>query len=94
MSHSRARGEGKLGCLLSAAALLVVAALALKLVPVYYADSNLADYASEVAGEAGLNPIKTLEARLRREIRLGDRAWLRFRSDIRQSPVRYGDPHL
>jgi hypothetical protein len=65
MSHSRARGEGRLGCLLSVAAFLVAASLAYKLVPVYYADSNLADYASDVAGEAGLNPIPALEAKMR-----------------------------
>jgi hypothetical protein len=58
-----------MGCLLSMAVLLVAAALAYKLVPVYYADSNLADYASELAGEAGLNPIPSLEARLRAKAR-------------------------
>ena len=61
-SHSRARGEGRMGCLLSIAALLVAAALAYKLVPVYYADSNLADYAAD---EAGLHPIPALEAMVR-----------------------------
>jgi hypothetical protein len=54
-----------MGCLLSIAALLVAAALAYKLVPVYYADSNLADYAADVAGEAGLHPIPALEAMVR-----------------------------
>jgi len=64
-SHSRAHGEGKVGCMLALAAVIVAAALAFKLVPVYYADSNLADYAADVAGEAGLNEIPALEAKLR-----------------------------
>jgi hypothetical protein len=64
-SHSRARGEGKVGCLLTLAVLMAAGALAYKVVPVYYADSNLADYASDVAGEAGLNEIPALQAKLR-----------------------------
>lgn len=64
-SHSRARGEGKVGCLLAIAAIMVVSALTFKLAPVYFADSNLADYAGDVASEAGLNEIPALEAKLR-----------------------------
>jgi hypothetical protein len=64
-SRSSQRGEGKIGCILTLLVFVAAVAVALKLVPVYYANSNLSDYAGEVAGEAGLYPVPELEAKMR-----------------------------
>jgi len=64
-SRSGERGEGGAGCLLSLVGLILAGALGFKLVPVYYANSTLAEYAGDVAGEAALFPVAVLEAKVR-----------------------------
>ncbi|MDR3671604.1 MAG: hypothetical protein P4L36_12215 [Holophaga sp.] len=64
-SHSSQRGEGKIGCILTLLVFLAALALGLKVVPVYYANSNLQEYANDVAGEAGLYPLPELTAKMR-----------------------------
>ena len=64
-THRNARGEGKIGCVLSLLVLIAAVAAALKVVPVFYSNSGLADAAADVAGEAGLYPVPALVAKLR-----------------------------
>jgi hypothetical protein len=45
--------------------LLLFGALAFKLVPVYYGNSQLASYADDVAAQAGVDPLPVLQAKLR-----------------------------
>jgi len=64
-SHRNQRGEGKIGCFLTLLVLLLAGAAALKVVPVWYTNSGLADAASDIAVEAGLYPVPALMAKLR-----------------------------
>jgi hypothetical protein len=59
------RGEGKIGCILSLLVFIVAVALALKLVPVWYSNNNLREYAADLALTAGIRPVPTLDAQLR-----------------------------
>jgi hypothetical protein len=63
--HSRERGEGGIGCMLSLFAVLLLGALSYKLVPVFYSNSVLVSYANDVADQAGISPVPDLEKRLR-----------------------------
>jgi type II secretory pathway pseudopilin PulG len=64
MSSTRERGEGKVGCFLSLVAMVVAGGLAVKLVPVYYSNSNLASFASDVANQAAFYSTDAMLARL------------------------------
>ena len=59
------RGEGKVGCAVSLLLLVVTLGLAVKIVPVYYANDQFIDAAKELAGQAGTMPPETLEKTLR-----------------------------
>lgn len=59
------RGEGKIGCILTLAVLLILGAVAVKVVPVYYANNSLQDTANELASKAGILSLATLEQQLR-----------------------------
>ncbi len=59
------RGEGRIGCILTLLVLIVVGALALKIVPVLYADNGLANYAEELCSRAGVQAGPALEQQLR-----------------------------
>jgi Tfp pilus assembly major pilin PilA len=50
--RSRQRGEGKVGCISSAVILAILAAAAIKIVPVYYANNQLVDAATRRAEAA------------------------------------------
>jgi len=63
--HRNERGEGKIGCMLTLLVLIMAVAAALKLVPVFYSNSSLADAAGDIAGEAGLYPVPALVVKLR-----------------------------
>ena len=63
--HSRERGEGKIGCILSLLVLVAGIAAGIKIIPVYYTNNNLQEYASDLAGQAGFKPLPQLEAQLR-----------------------------
>jgi hypothetical protein len=52
------------GCVLSLAVLVAALAVGFKVVPVYYSNSNLASYASDVANQAALYTPDALLARL------------------------------
>jgi hypothetical protein len=64
-SRTRERGEGRIGCFLTLLVLAVGVAVALKVVPVYFSNSNLMDTAEEVAGQAALYPVPALADKLR-----------------------------
>jgi hypothetical protein len=63
--HSRERGEGKIGCILSLLVLAAGIALGVKIIPVYYTDNNLAEFAGDLAGQAGFKPPADLQTELR-----------------------------
>jgi hypothetical protein len=46
------RGEGRIGCVISLLAVIVCVALAVKVVPVYYHNDQLIDFAEELGGKA------------------------------------------
>lgn len=62
--HSRQRGEGKIGCILSLLVLAGGIAAGIKIVPVYYTNNNFEDFAGDLAGQAGFKPLPQLEAEL------------------------------
>ena len=64
-SRSGQRGEGGLGCILSRRGRALASALGFKLVPVFYGNSTLVDYAGDVAGEAARFTVPELEAKVR-----------------------------
>ena len=59
-----ARGEGKLGCIMWSAILLVVSFLALKVVPVQVAKMQLADFAEEMALTQPRQSVRDFERRI------------------------------
>jgi hypothetical protein len=59
------RGEGKIGCVVSLLVLIIVVALALKIVPVLYADNSLVNAAEDLGSRAGIMNQATLEQQLR-----------------------------
>jgi len=61
----RQRGEGKVGCITSLLVLALMAALAMKLVPVFYSDNGLANAAEDLGSRAGIMSLPILEAQLR-----------------------------
>jgi hypothetical protein len=67
MIHSRThqRGEGRIGCVLSLLVFLALGGVCFKLVPVYYANNQLAERASDLASQAGVVALPSLEAALR-----------------------------
>ena len=64
-SRTSERGEGRVGCFLSLIALLVAVAVGVKVVPVYYSNSNLVETAEDLAGQAALFPVPALVEKLR-----------------------------
>ena len=64
-TRPRERGEGKIGCIITLAVLVVTVALAVKVVPVYYANDQLADAAEELCGKAGTMTPSAVELALR-----------------------------
>ena len=81
MNASRERGEGKIGCILSLLVLIAGIAVGLKVIPVYYSDNALAEFATELATKAGIFPVPALELQLRerRRSRRSRRRWPRGR---------------
>jgi hypothetical protein len=72
-SGTRERGEGRIGCILSLLVLIAAVALTFKLLPVFYANFALRNYAEELGSKAGLYPPEVLELQLRdkaRELRI------------------------
>jgi len=65
MTSSRERGEGKIGCILSLLVLAAGIAVGFKVIPVYYTDNALAEFATELATKAGIFPVPALELQLR-----------------------------
>ncbi|HJU84569.1 MAG TPA: hypothetical protein VJ600_10190 [Holophagaceae bacterium] len=64
--HSRQRGEGKLGCIISLVVIAVVAGAAYKAFPVYYDNRELLDFAKDVGPKAsGIKNPESIEAMVR-----------------------------
>jgi len=59
------RGEGKIGCIVSLLVLIIVGAVALKVVPVIYANNSLVNAAEDLGSRAGIMPAAALEQQLR-----------------------------
>jgi hypothetical protein len=65
----RQRGEGKIGCIVSMLVLGLIIAVAIKAVPVYYGNSELADACDFIASGASKKPIETLEREVKDKAR-------------------------
>jgi len=63
------RGEGKIGCIVSMLVLGLIVAVAIKAVPVYYGNSELADACDFIASGASKKPIETLEREVKEKAR-------------------------
>ena len=61
----RERGEGQIGCVVTLGVLLLVTAVLYKVVPVFYANSSLADTANDLSSKAGILAAATLELQLK-----------------------------
>jgi hypothetical protein len=86
------RGEGKLGCIVSLLVLGLLGAVALKAVPVYYGDSELADACDGIASGASRKPIETVDREVRAKAReLGVLEALTDKNAIRVTKAGSGD---
>ncbi len=65
----RQRGEGKVGCTISLLVLGILVAIAIKVVPVYYADNQIYDIVERKAEQASGRKSEDLEKEVRIEIR-------------------------
>ena len=65
----RQRGEGKVGCLLTLLVLGILVASAIKVVPVYYANSNLTDACTFIASSASRMPLELVEKQVKDKAR-------------------------
>jgi uncharacterized membrane protein len=65
----RQRGEGKIGCIVTMLVLVVVAAVAIKAVPVFWSDNELKDAAKDLASRASVTPVENIELQLRTKAR-------------------------
>ena len=63
MQHQR--GEGKTGCIVSMLVLGVLGAVAYKVVPVYYGNSELIDACDFIASDAGKRPLEIIDREIR-----------------------------
>ena len=57
----RQRGEGKVGCVVSLLVFAILVAVGLKVIPVYYANSELADGCKFIASSASRIPLELVE---------------------------------
>jgi hypothetical protein len=64
-NRKRQHGEGKIGCIVSILVLLLVIAVASKLVPYWWSVDQLGDSADELASRAGLLTDDTIKAQLK-----------------------------
>lgn len=64
-SRPRERGEGKIGCVITLLVILLLASVATKVVPVFYANNSLTDTANDLASKAGILSASALEQQLR-----------------------------
>ena len=65
----RQRGEGKVGCTITLVVLAILAAIAIKVVPVYYADNQIYDIVERKAEQAAGRTTEELEKEVRISIR-------------------------
>ncbi len=63
------RGEGKIGCIISFLVLIILTAVAIKVVPVYYADNQIYDIVERKAEQAAGRNAEDMEKEIRIEIR-------------------------
>ncbi|MBL0313979.1 MAG: hypothetical protein IPP78_15020 [Holophagaceae bacterium] len=62
------RGEGKVGCVVSLLVLTILVAVAIKVVPVYYANNQIYDIVDRKAEQAGGRSAEVVEKEIRSEI--------------------------
>jgi hypothetical protein len=63
--HHRQRGEGKVGCIVSLLVFVIVVGIAVKAVPVYWADNELKDAAKDLASRAASIPPEGITLQMR-----------------------------
>lgn len=63
------RGEGKVGCTISLVVLAILAAIGIKVIPVYYADNQIYDIVERKAEQAAGRSDEDMEKEIRMEIR-------------------------
>ncbi len=63
------RGEGKVGCIISFLVLAILTAVAIKVVPAYYADNQIYDIVERKAEQASGRKAEDMEKEIRIEIR-------------------------
>ena len=63
------RGEGKVGCTISLVVLAILVAIAIKVVPLYYADNQIYDIVERKAEQAAGRKAEDMEKEVRIEIR-------------------------
>jgi len=64
-SRKQERGEGKIGCFTSLVVLLILTAVALKVVPVLWTNNNLVNAAEDLGSRAGVLSAPALDQQLR-----------------------------
>jgi len=67
--HRHQRGEGKIGCIVSLAIFVVLTAIGLKAVPIYWSDNELKDAAKDMASRASVLQTEAIELQLRAKAR-------------------------
>ena len=65
----RQRGEGKIGCIVTLLVLGVAGAVAYKVFPVYYGNSELIDACDGIASGASRKPLETIEREIKEKAR-------------------------
>ena len=63
MQHQR--GEGKTGCIVTLLVLGLLGAVAYKVIPVYYGNSELIDACDFIASDAGKRPLENIDREIR-----------------------------
>ena len=66
---TKQRGEGKVGCTISLVVLAILVAVAIKVIPVYYADNQIYDIVERKAEQAAGRKAEDMEKEVRMEIR-------------------------
>lgn len=63
--HRLQSGEGKIGCIISLLILIILAAVGYKVIPVYYANNQIVDYAEELGTRASALSAEVIDKQIR-----------------------------
>ncbi|HEX9082823.1 MAG TPA: hypothetical protein VF768_11120 [Holophagaceae bacterium] len=91
----RQRGEGKVGCTLTLLVFGILVAIGLKVVPVYYANSELVDACKFIASSASRLPLELVEKQTRdkaRELGMRDVLSQKDAITVSKDSTGMGDP--